>query len=58
MSAERGDRGWAAGKAVNPGMQAREAAANGARAAMTIDTESVFARAEQAPTVRSAVKGA
>lgn len=39
---------WAAGNVVNPGMQVSEAAANGARVAMTINTELVFARADQA----------
>ncbi|WP_202912169.1 NAD(P)/FAD-dependent oxidoreductase [Nesterenkonia muleiensis] len=39
---------WAAGNVVNPGMQVSESAANGARVAMTINTELVFARAEQA----------
>lgn len=39
---------WAAGNVVNHGMQVSEAAANGARVAMTINTEMVFARAERA----------
>ncbi|HIY66126.1 MAG TPA: hypothetical protein H9830_07600, partial [Candidatus Agrococcus pullicola] len=39
---------WAAGNVVNPGMQVSEAAANGARVAMTINTELVFARADDA----------
>ena len=39
---------WAAGNAVNPGMQVSESAANGARVAMTINTEMVFARADRA----------
>ncbi|MFZ4896445.1 NAD(P)/FAD-dependent oxidoreductase [Plantibacter sp. Mn2098] len=39
---------WAAGNVVNPGMQVSEAAANGARVAMTINTELVFARAYHA----------
>lgn len=39
---------WAAGNVVNPGMQISEAAANGARVAMAINTELVFARADQA----------
>ena len=39
---------WAAGNVVNAGMQVSEAAANGARVAMTINTEMVFARADQA----------
>ena len=39
---------WAAGNVINPGMQTSEAAANGARVAMTINTEMVFARAERA----------
>lgn len=39
---------WAAGNVVNPGMQVSEAAANGARVAMTINTEMVFAHADQA----------
>lgn len=39
---------WAAGNVVNPGMQVSESAANGARVAMTINTEMVFARAERA----------
>jgi len=39
---------WAAGNVVNPGMQVSESAANGARVAMTINTELVFARADRA----------
>ena len=39
---------WAAGNVVNPGMQVSESAANGARVAMTINTELVFARADHA----------
>lgn len=39
---------WAAGNVVNAGMQVSESAANGARVAMTINTEMVFARADQA----------
>lgn len=39
---------WAAGNVVNPGMQVSEAAANGARVAMTINTELVFAQAKRA----------
>ncbi len=39
---------WAAGNAVNPAMQVSESAANGARVAMTISTEMVFARADRA----------
>lgn len=39
---------WSAGNVVNPGMQVSEAAANGARVAMTINTELVFARADAA----------
>lgn len=39
---------WAAGNAVNPGMQVSEAAANGARVAMTINTELVFTDADRA----------
>lgn len=39
---------WAAGNVVNPGMQVSESAANGARVAMTINTEMVFARADRA----------
>lgn len=39
---------WAAGNVVNPSMQVSESAANGARVAMTINTEMVFARAERA----------
>ena len=39
---------WAAGNVVNPGMQVSESAANGARVAMTINTELVFARANRA----------
>lgn len=39
---------WAAGNVVNPGMQVSEAAANGTRVAVTINTEMVFARADQA----------
>ncbi|WP_150462414.1 NAD(P)/FAD-dependent oxidoreductase [Nesterenkonia ebinurensis] len=38
---------WAAGNVVNPGMQVSESAANGARVAMTINTEMVFARADR-----------
>lgn len=41
---------WAAGNAVNPGMQVSEAAANGARVAMTMNTELVFADADRALT--------
>jgi thioredoxin reductase len=47
---------WAAGNVVNPGLQVSESVANGARVAMTINTELVFARAEQA--VRSDAAGA
>lgn len=39
---------WAAGNVVNAGMQVSESAANGARVAMTINTEMVFARADRA----------
>lgn len=39
---------WAAGNIVNAGMQVSESAANGARVAMTINTEMVFARADRA----------
>lgn len=39
---------WAAGNLVNAGMQVSEAAANGARVAMTINTEMVFVRADKA----------
>ncbi|WP_205710916.1 NAD(P)/FAD-dependent oxidoreductase [Isoptericola sp. BMS4] len=39
---------WAAGNVVNAGMQVSESAANGARVAMTINTELVFARADRA----------
>lgn len=39
---------WAAGNVVNPGMQVSESAANGARVAMTINTEMVFTRADRA----------
>lgn len=39
---------WAAGNAVNPGLQVSESVANGARVAMTINTELVFARADRA----------
>src|SRR5690625_1076718 len=39
---------WAAGNVVNPGMQVIESAANGARVAMTINTETVFARSDRA----------
>lgn len=39
---------WAAGNVVNPGMQVSESAAHGARVAMTINTELVFARAARA----------
>lgn len=39
---------WAAGNVVNPAMQVSEAAANGARVAMTINTELIFADADQA----------
>lgn len=38
---------WAAGNVVNPGMQVSEAAANGARVAMTINTELIFQDAER-----------
>lgn len=43
---------WAAGNVVNPGMQVSESAANGARVAMTINTEMVFARADRAIEAR------
>lgn len=39
---------WAAGNVVNPAMQVSESAANGARVAMTINTEMVFSRADRA----------
>jgi thioredoxin reductase len=39
---------WAAGNVVNPAMQVSESASNGARVAMTINTEMVFARADRA----------
>lgn len=39
---------WAAGNVVHPGMQVSESAANGARVAMTLNTELVFARADRA----------
>ncbi|EME19170.1 NAD(P)/FAD-dependent oxidoreductase [Rhodococcus triatomae] len=39
---------WAAGNAINPAMQVSESASNGARVAMTINTEMVFARADRA----------
>ena len=39
---------WAAGNVVDPGMQVVESAANGARVAMTINTELVFAHADRA----------
>lgn len=39
---------WSAGNAVNPGMQVSEAAANGARVAMTVNTELVFEDADRA----------
>lgn len=39
---------WAAGNVVNAGMQVSESAANGARVAMTINTELVFANARSA----------
>ena len=45
---------WAAGNVVNPGMQVSEAAANGARVAMTINTELVFARADRAVAASAA----
>ena len=37
---------WAAGNVVNPAMQISEAAANGARVAMTLNTELIFQHAE------------
>lgn len=51
---------WAAGNVVAPGMQVSESAANGARVAMTINTELVLARAEHAAgrAPGSAVEGA
>lgn len=39
---------WAAGNVVNAGLQVSEAAANGARVGITLNTERVFAQAEQA----------
>lgn len=39
---------WAAGNLSHPGMQVSEAAANGSRVAMTLNTELVFAEAAQA----------
>lgn len=48
---------WAAGNVSNPGMQVSEAAANGARVAMTINTELVFANVDQAVTRAGAVRG-
>lgn len=39
---------WGAGNVVNPGMQVSEAAASGARVAMTINTELVFEDADRA----------
>ncbi|WP_246222435.1 FAD-dependent oxidoreductase [Phytoactinopolyspora limicola] len=39
---------WAAGNVVNAGMQVSESAANGARVAMTINTELVFEKAKSA----------
>lgn len=39
---------WAAGNAANPSMQVSEAAANGSRVAMTINTELVFEDADRA----------
>lgn len=44
---------WAAGNVVNAAMQVSEAAAHGARVAMTINTEMVFARADQAVARRN-----
>lgn len=38
---------WAAGNVVNPAMQVSEAAANGARVAMTLNTELIFQTAER-----------
>ncbi len=38
---------WAAGNVVNPAMQVSEAAANGARVAMTLNTELIFQQTEQ-----------
>lgn len=49
---------WAAGNVMNPGMQVSESAANGARVAMTINTELVFARAEQALATKSTMENA
>lgn len=49
---------WAAGNVVNPGMQVSESAANGARVAMTINTELVFARAEQALATKNTLENA
>ncbi len=48
---------WAAGNVVNAGMQVSESAANGARVAMTINTELVFQRAKSA-VKKIAQKGA
>jgi thioredoxin reductase len=45
---------WAAGNVVNPATQVSEAAANGARVAMTMNTELIFQHAER--TVREAEK--
>ncbi|MDA8370944.1 MAG: NAD(P)/FAD-dependent oxidoreductase [Nocardiopsaceae bacterium] len=39
---------WAAGNVVNPSMQVSEAAANGARVAMTVNTELVLQHADHA----------
>lgn len=45
---------WAAGNVVNPGFQVSEAAAQGARVAMTINTDLVFQDADNAAAARRA----
>ena len=46
---------WAAGNVVNPGFQVSEAAAQGARVAMTINTELVFQDADDAVASRRSI---
>lgn len=44
---------WAAGNIVNPSFQVIEAAAHGARVAMNMNTQLVFARADTAVALRN-----
>ena len=49
---------WAAGNLVNPGMQVSEAAANGARVAMMLNTELIFGPIDQAMMAGSSKQSA